>query len=210
MPRTLTFYCHCGHSELTAAALSRHQLLTDHQLLDLKDDSAAPSCEWVDVIPDEYGMACSEPELGVPTHMEIKCSELATRKQTWRTVQALGSEEETLLLCPEHSAAAQTPDPYGYSELVSDVRVGEEPVTERFISVVTAQPDAVRAYLYSHTSIVERGEARGRSTLLLKTSADSSDVDYLARYQAERLSSGLHGARVHSTEAEAREHLAQL
>lgn len=60
------------------------------------------TCGWMDVFREEWGMACSEPELGVPTFHEIACREAATvafllHDNFWP------NEDTTLLLCDRHA-----------------------------------------------------------------------------------------------------------
>lgn len=77
---------------------------------------------------------------------------------------------------------------------------------ERFFTVVTNTPDSLPSYLYDHTRIVSRHDTlNGYSHFLLRTTAESEErVDYLANYQRDRLSSGLHGpSGVFKTEADA-------
>jgi hypothetical protein len=67
----------------------------------------------------------------------------------------------------------------------------------RYFTVATSTPDTLPAFLYDHTRIVSRVDAddRGRSHFLLRTTADTAErVNYLADYQAARLSSGSHWA----------------
>lgn len=68
----------------------------------------------------------------------------------------------------------------------------------RTISVLTNTPDSVAAYLYGHTEEVSRTPEGEHSTrIILVTTADTaSSAEFLANYQADRLCSGLHGARV--------------
>ena len=77
-------------------------------------------------------------------------------------------------------------------------------MNRRYISVVTRSPESVQAYLYDHTTILgqvtsEDGQHTG---MVLRTEAEDN-VDYLVSYQADRLSSGLHGANTHDTMREA-------
>lgn len=86
-------------------------------------------------------------------------------------------------------------------------------MSTRYISVITSDPGSVEAYLYAHTNIVSRfpGPDDTRATgLVLRTEAKDSDVDYLVNYQADRLSSGLHGTKVHASRTEALQNLLDL
>lgn len=65
---------------------------------------------------------------------------------------------------------------------------------ERFFTVTTKRPVELSSYLYDHTEIVGHVVHEDYDYLLLRTTADSEDrAEYLANYQAGRISSGLHG-----------------
>lgn len=72
----------------------------------------------------------------------------------------------------------------------------------RAIVVATnASADEVQAYLYNHTRIVGQVfiASNQRRHLLLETTGDTDErAAYYARYQSERLQSGLHGAAVYA------------
>lgn len=77
-------------------------------------------------------------------------------------------------------------------------------MSDRYISVLTNRPDEVSAFLYDHTSVLGRTDGPHQSTLLLRTVAPSeARAEFLVKYQADRLMSGLIGARVHETLADA-------
>ena len=84
----------------------------------------------------------------------------------------------------------------------------------RMIVVYTRRPEQVPAYLYEHTTALSRlsdSRTPGTAALLLSTEADTEDrASFLAQYQAGRLSSGLHSARVFDTYGEAWEHAQRL
>ncbi len=61
--------------------------------------------------------------------------------------------------------------------------------------VVNNYTDRTKSYLYSHTSLVEKVGTRA----VLVTKADANRVDFLAQYQADRLTSGLHSVKVYHT-----------
>lgn len=85
-----------------------------------------------------------------------------------------------------------------------------KPATEsRYLTVLTKSPESVRSYLYGHSSVVTTGSGPLGHVLLVKVSA-ADNVGYLANYQADRLSSGLHGARVHETLEDAEQRMADL
>lgn len=54
----------------------------------------------------------------------------------------------------------------------------------------------IERYLYDHSQIIGSEDVHGRNVFYVLTTSEISelDVDYLANYQADRLSSGLHGA----------------
>lgn len=76
---------------------------------------------------------------------------------------------------------------------------------ERFFTVITVRPVELSSYLYDHTEIVNHVVHDGYDYLLLRTTADTEDrAEYLANYQAGRISSGLHGVSdVFATQDEA-------
>ncbi|HEX6685531.1 MAG TPA: hypothetical protein VF062_22340 [Candidatus Limnocylindrales bacterium] len=69
------------------------------------------------------------------------------------------------------------------------------------------QGDQVRAYLYRTATVVGTAlspTGRRLVTVVAVVSEDSDrEAEFLAQYQAERLASGLYGARVFGTSAEA-------
>lgn len=76
----------------------------------------------------------------------------------------------------------------------------------RYSTVVTKESrEAVQAYLYDHTTIVAEKNTEDRNHFLLKTNAGNTGLaDFLAKYQTERLTSGLHGVSgVYELEADA-------
>ena len=80
----------------------------------------------------------------------------------------------------------------------NDVTVerAEAPVDTYFTVATTGTDHEVKAYLYSHTTVVRTvvDTQRGRRHVLLKTAANlTTDARRLAQYQADRLASGLHG-----------------
>lgn len=84
-------------------------------------------------------------------------------------------------------------------------------VDRAYISVITTAPQQVQAYLYSTAEEVLRMSgsprvAQDRTGIVLAVS-DSRNVQFTAQYQADRLSSGLHGAKVHETFQDAASHL---
>ena len=84
----------------------------------------------------------------------------------------------------------------------------------RTIVVYTRRPEQVPAYLYDHTThlaTVADSRTPGTAALLLSTEADTeARAEFLADYQAARLSSGLHSARVFPSYSEAWSHAASL
>lgn len=58
-----------------------------------------PLCDWEESHPDEYGMACSEPELGVPTTIEWSCHFDAQRVVSW--TDEYGPQE--MWVCFDHA-----------------------------------------------------------------------------------------------------------
>jgi hypothetical protein len=81
----------------------------------------------------------------------------------------------------------------------------------RYITVLTSRPDEINAYLYGHTTEIARmSDARHTAMILETTGSTEKDAEFLAQYQADRLSSGLHGAKVFDTRDQAVSHLATL
>lgn len=82
-----------------------------------------------------------------------------------------------------------------------------------YIVTVTRDPQAVPAYLYSHSGIVASFapifQGTGPNVLLIKTTAQRDALTW-ATSQAERLSSGLHWSRAFATESEARAHVEEV
>lgn len=78
-------------------------------------------------------------------------------------------------------------------------------IARRYIAVLTSSPAQVPAYLYETASVVATLTfARVPSTgLVVVVEATSDRVEFVAQYQADRLLSGLHGARVHATAGDA-------
>lgn len=67
-----------------------------------------------------------------------------------------------------------------------------------YITVLTRHPEEVQAYLYRHTTVefqTPEPNEFGSTAFVLKTVGDSDNTLFLAQYQADRLSSGLHGAK---------------
>jgi hypothetical protein len=75
-------------------------------------------------------------------------------------------------------------------------------MTERFLTVrtTTRYENQVPAYLYSTAALLPRRVqvTSERSVLLVQVTAPADQVEYLANYQASRLSSGGHYATVHA------------
>ena len=85
-------------------------------------------------------------------------------------------------------------------------------VERAYISVITSAPQQVSAYLYSTAQEILRmqghpGVAIDRTGLVVAVEALPGNSLATAEYQAGRLNSGLHGARVHETFQEASSHL---
>lgn len=84
-----------------------------------------------------------------------------------------------------------------------------------YSAVLTAgTPSEVRAYLYAHTRFVKCASEGRHTYVVLVTTAEAEtdtqarrDAEYLAQRQCDRLSSGLHGARVCDSLAAATQHL---
>lgn len=66
----------------------------------------------------------------------------------------------------------------------------------RWITVLTTKPDQIESYLYSTSEVVATFPAKtDRFAVIVKVETDR-DADFRAQYQADRLSSGLHGSIV--------------
>ncbi len=86
-------------------------------------------------------------------------------------------------------------------------------MSTKYISVITSRPREVKAYLYSYATIRKEwlSDTSGRSGLLIAVEVSDEDrVQFLADYQADRLLSGMHGAKVHDTWTDAEAHLLTL
>lgn len=93
-------------------------------------------------------------------------------------------------------------------------------IAQQFIAVRTARPDQVETYLYAHTKITARFDLEGdRTGFVLTTTVTDSENDHgraerdavwLAQYQADRLTSGMHGASVHPSARDAVRHLNEM
>lgn len=75
----------------------------------------------------------------------------------------------------------------------------------RVISVATKRPAEVPAYLYKRTAQITGPSylAYGKTTILFITVTSDEAEGVVAQAQADRLSSGMHGARVHADLADA-------
>lgn len=79
-------------------------------------------------------------------------------------------------------------------------------MTQAFIAVRARGGEAqFQPYLYDHTTLIEKLD--GERFVLVTKSDDPNRTFYLAEYQAARLGSGLMGASVYATMADARKAL---